>query len=285
MKEALRKKYLKVILVLVLVFAALFISRLLYGNFSNTDTTHQNNVTHTGDTSGFVADVALRKNYATEKVLNNNGPSIVQSDQKYEKIADIISYTTFFDQKEKVLRNEIEKYQGLVQFENKFGNEGYRTLRLIVGVPPKNFDSIYQSLIKVGHTVSKQVTKNDKTNEYRELNAKRETLEKVKNALMELKSKGGTINDFIQLENRILEIEQELQMLGVNLGNFDTENEFCTVKIVLNEKNQIPLSQLDKIYSALGWTLTVYLKLLAILSLLMFFTYLTITSIQKLNNK
>lgn len=285
MKETLKKKYKKVVLVLAILFLALFISRLFYGNFSNTEATQQNNIVFTENNSGFVTDIALRKNYATKKVFTNGGPSLVQTDQKYEKIADIISYTTVFDQEEKQLRNEIEKYQGLVQFENKFGNNGYRTLKLVIGVPPKNFDSIYQSLIQVGHTVSKQVTKNDKTNEYRALNAKKKTLEKVKNSLMELKSKGGEINDFIQLENRILEIEQELQLLGVNLGNFDTENEFCTVKIVLNEKNQIHISKFDKILSALGWTLTVYIKLLAILSLLMFFAYLTITSIQKLNNK
>ena len=43
------------------------------------------------------------------------------------------------------------------------------------------------------------------------------------------------------LENRILEIEQQLQGLGVSLGNFDDENEFCTVHFSLLEGKEVKI--------------------------------------------
>ncbi len=66
-------------------------------------------------------------------------------------------------------------------------------------------------LKKVGTVKSMQVTKTDKTNEYRNINAKKVSLEKTRNTLLELASKPGRIDEYMSLTNRILEIEQELQ--------------------------------------------------------------------------
>jgi uncharacterized protein YfcZ (UPF0381/DUF406 family) len=82
---------------------------------------------------------------------------------------------------------------------------------------------------------STEITKIDKTNEYRQLNAKKASLEKTLASLQELKSKTGVIDDFISLNYKILEIETQMQELGVELGNFDAENEFCTIKFSLYE--------------------------------------------------
>jgi len=152
-------------------------------------------------------------------------------------------------------------------------------------VPPKNFDSIYHSLTKVGTIVSKQITKTDKTNEYRELNAQKASLEKIRNSLIDLKSKGGRIDEFMQLENRILEIEGQLQGLGVSLGDFDDENEFCTVKIIISEGEINEISILHRIKVALEWTLLTYLQFIAVLTFISLFAYLLLLSIEKIRTK
>ena len=40
------------------------------------------------------------------------------------------------------------------------------------------------------------------------------------------------------MENKILEVEESIQKLGVKLGEFDTENEFCTIKFSLSESGK-----------------------------------------------
>jgi len=100
--------------------------------------------------------------------------------------------------------------------------------------------------------------------------------------LIELKSKGGKIDEFMQLENRILEIEQQLQDLGVSLGDFDDENEFCTVQFSLNEGKEIEISFIHRLKVALEWTIKFYLRLMGTLFCLIFFAYLLLLSIEKL---
>ena len=42
----------------------------------------------------------------------------------------------------------------------------------------------------------------------------KKSLEKIRTSLIELKSKGGKIEEYMDLENRILEIEQPTSRLG-----------------------------------------------------------------------
>jgi len=234
----------------------------------------------------FFNDISqTRKNYASKeyKVKGNTAnPSLVKVDQKYEKIAAVNTKSTAFEDEEKILRQNITDRNALIQFEQKNGNKGHRKLHLVIGVPPENFDQLYENLVQIGQVISKQITKKDKTNEYKELNARKASLEKIRSSLIELKSKGGKIDEYMGLENRILEIEQQLQDLGVNLGDFDDENEFCTVKFSLNEGQEVKISFIHRLKVALEWTVKIYLRILMMLSFLLFSAFIILLILDKL---
>jgi len=280
MKPFIKKRFKKTVVVLLLVFVALFFFRLLFGYQTVTEPIVTNVMNEFVQLSS-----GIRKNYASKKYQMSAGIAPVSVDQKYEKIADINTVSTKFNTEEKKIRAQVKNYKGLIQFENKSGNEGYRKLNLIIGIPPENFDSIYHSLIKIGKIQSKQITKTDKTNEYKELNARKSSLEKIRESLIELKTKGGRIDEYMQLENRILEIEQQLQELGVSLGNFDDENEFCTVKVSLSEGTISEISLTQRIKVALEWTIKNYLLLMIALTFMSLFAYLLLLSIEKIKTK
>ncbi|WP_298473556.1 DUF4349 domain-containing protein [uncultured Maribacter sp.] len=280
MKTEIKNKTKKYITILLGAFLVLFIFRCIYG-YTHKETSP---LFHANENITSIISNA-RKNYATKKheiISANSGSPQTRIDQKYEKIAEIHSSTSNYDTDEKSIRSEISKYKALIQYEHKSGNFGYRNLNFSIGVPPENFDAIYQSLIKIGMVSAKQITKTDKTNEYKELNAKKLSLEKIRTALLELKAKGGRIEEFIQLENRILEIDQQLQDLGVSLGNFDDENEFCTVQISLKEGKEIKKDSLIIIKEALEWTIETYIKLMVALTFLSLLAYLLTLTILKL---
>lgn len=280
MKTEYKIRFKKYITILIGLFISLFIFRCIY-NYKHKDTPVFLNENMA---ESIIWDV--RKNYASKKheiASAHSGSTQTKIDQKYEKIAEIHSNSSNFDRDEKSIRTEIGQFKALIQYEHKNGNTGNRNLNFSIGVPPENFDAMYQSLIKIGIVSAKQITKTDKTNEYKELNAKKFSLEKIGKALLELKVKGGRIDEFMQLENRILEIEQQLQDLGVSLGNFDDENEFCTVQISLNEGIKIQKSTtLTILKDALEWTIETYLKLMAALTFLALFAYLITITIDKL---
>ncbi len=280
MKTTLKNKIGKLSLGLSIGFIILFIFRL---TTENEETVVATPIFQ--QTESLESNLEIRKNYATKRHSVALGQAPMLVDQKYEKIADIQSTSTVFDRDEDQLRKYVADYNGLIQFENKNGNSGYRSLNLTIGVPPEHFDAIYQQLIQIGTIQAKQITKKDKTNEYKELRAKKLSLEKIRTSLIDLKAEGGRIEEYIQLENRILEIEQQLQALGVSLGNFDEENEFCTVKFSLTERKVTHTGLSQRIISAFLWTLSTYLQLMTVLLLIVGFSYLTVSTIEKLRKK
>lgn len=278
MEQSFKTRLKKWILALVALFFVLFVFRLAYGYSKKIEN-------HLGQTRFFENVSNVRKNYASKKYevqASSTAQSAVKVDQKYEKIAEITTKSTAFDEEEKQARNKIEHYKALIQFEQKRGNKGDRKLNLLIGVPPESFDQLYQDLIAIGQVQAKQITKKDKTNEYKELNAKKASLEKIRTSLIELKSKGGKIEEYMQLENRILDIEQQLQGLGVSLGDFDDENEFCTVQFSLHEGKEVHISFIHRVKVALEWTIKFYLQLMIILCLLVFFAYMSLATIDRL---
>ncbi|MEM9361215.1 MAG: DUF4349 domain-containing protein [Bacteroidota bacterium] len=278
MKQVSQKRFRKFILILSLGFLGLFIFRIIHDYNSDSQNIQMDHQMILFEKS---LEFDGRKNYASIKYKGPN-PSSSNLDQKYEKIANIDAISGQFETEESKVRDEIQKLSALIQFENKNGNEGHRRLELVIGVPPKNFDRLFQNLTKIGKIQSKEITKKDKTNEYKELNAKKLSLEKTKTSLENLKSKSGKINEYMLLENRILEIEQQLQELGVSLGSFDDENEFCTIKFTLTEGTIIQMGLLEHVTNALVWTIEFYIKVLASCAFMALVAYLVVLVIEKL---
>jgi len=278
------KKAKRIYLILAALFLLLFIFRLGYGYTLTVSETDENNVSF----DSFSTD--NKRNYASDDYKSENldvgysSQSNFQPGQKYEKIAEVQTTTTEFDENEKNIRKEVENHFGIIQYERKYGNDGNRRLQLQVGVPPENFDSLYAELTQIGKTVSKEIIKNDKTNDYLELNARKASLEKTLTSLVQFKEKSGQIDEYINLENRILEIQEELQQLGVNLGDFDKSNAFCTVQFSLAEilkSTPVTISLYHRIKVSLEWTFKMYLGLIFILVLALIGTYLFVLILEK----
>ncbi|MDO5979467.1 DUF4349 domain-containing protein [Flavivirga spongiicola] len=281
MKQTFKKRLKKGVFYLILLFIILFVFRIIYGY-----TEYPNNNIQESDLF-FQEITSTRVNYASKKykinTVSNNAPAVIDVDQKYEKIATVNTKSSEFEREKEILDKEIKRQGAIIQFEQNSGNKGYRRLQLLIGVQPEKFESLYDSLSKIGKVQSKEITKKDKTNEYKQLNAKKESLLKIRTSLIELKSKGGKIEEYINLENRILSIEEELQGLGVQLGNYDEENEFCTIKFSLIEGTENKIGLMHRIKVALGWTVSTYLQLIVILFFIAGFVYLALLILDKLN--
>lgn len=204
-------------------------------------------------------------NYATMRFEVAQGQAAVE--QKYEKIGSLDSTTDKFEEDEKRTRVVIQQHEALIQEEVVNRREDLRQLHLTIGVPPGSFDSVVGALKAIGNSASFQVTKTDKTNDFLELKAKRSTLEKARDSLIGLKTQGGKIEELVKLEQEILKLEDQIQGLGVQLGQFDKVNEFCTVRFNLAETNAVKVQSphLGYLISSLQWASTVYLALLGIL--------------------
>ncbi|MFB9078033.1 DUF4349 domain-containing protein [Flavobacterium procerum] len=267
------------------IFILLFAFRLLYGYVAQ-DSTSSND--YSDNFFGSIDN--LRKNYASEKVVMKGdvqAASNIASSQKFEKTASIKSKTSEFEKDENIIKQKTKSYNAIIQYEQNLGQKGNRQIHLLIGINPAKFDQFYLELQKIGVLKATEVTKVDKTNEYRQLNAKKISIEKMLASLNELKSKGGQIEDFISLNNKILEVEEQLQGLGVELGNFNTENEFCTIRFSMYEgATEKSISFIHRTKVALEWSIK-YFAIIVItslfLSLTLFILLLIVDKLQIIN--
>jgi hypothetical protein len=268
------------------VFFILFIFRLMYGFVEKNNS---NAINNSGDFFSSIQD--LRKNYASEKggnafkfEANPNAQQSFNSNQKYEKTASIKSKSGDFDADKTKTERVTKDFKAVVQYEKNEGKKGNREMHLLIGVNPVLFDSFYLEIQKIGALNATEITKIDKTNEYRQLNAKKVSLEKTLASLIDLKSRGGAIGDYVTLHDKILEIENQMQGLGVELGNFDSENEFCSIRFSLYEgASSKQISMVYRIRIALEWTIKYYAMIAFGLLCMSGFIFILLLIIGKLN--
>ncbi|XDD51287.1 DUF4349 domain-containing protein [Leptospira sp. WS92.C1] len=259
------KTFKKGLWIALAVFATLFLFRLLYGYLSSSGNTGHTDFQN-GDLIRSRESLPIKQNIASKKIkYDNPGSTITKSvDQKYEKIATIESQSADIEDDEKKIRDLVNTTGSIIQYENISGLKRMRdrVIKIAVGVPPEKFDDLVNEFKKIGKTLLLTIDKKDKTNEYKNLQAKKESILKIRNSLTGLKNKGGRIDEYISLENRILEIEEEIQKLGISLGEYDSENEFCTVLLTIYE-NQASgeIGLIHRIKVALEWTIKYYLLL------------------------
>lgn len=255
-----KKKVAKGLSFFIIGYVLLFALRLGYGYIEYPELLQENNNLNYSN-SNFQDQVVIR-NYASAKQSKEIGNTqSLDIEQKFEKVSNISSTSSKFTQEETAIRSLISKYNGLIQFEENSGVNNYRFLKLAIGVNPEQFDTFISEAKGIGKIQSFSVNKTDKTNEYKNLNAQKIALENNRTALLKLKEQGGSIDELITLEDKILSIDNQLQSLGVNLGEFDSENEFCTVNFSLSETEQAKSDTLYRIKTAFEWTTKYYATL------------------------
>jgi len=287
-----KKRILKLSFWLITGFILLFIFRIIY-SYAEKDV-------YDGDDGGFGyfdGSIITRKNYASDSYKFKREEQAVKASidmvptdnikeisvsQKYEKTAMISAKSEEFEKDEKDVKKQIKSYNAIIQYEENRGNKGNRRINLMIGVKPEKFDSFYMVMKRIAHTKSAEITKVDKTSEYKALNAQKISLEKTRQSLIELKKQTGKIDEFVNLENRILEIEGQLQGLGVSLGDFDEENEFCTINFSMYEGKIIKQSFIHRVKVSLEWTITWYYWVVIILLIIGAASFVVLLAAEKL---
>ena len=240
MKTESKKRFKRTLLIVlaaaIVVFAARFSYEVVnYGGYSREYTSsnyYQRNYLSSFDGEMRRSEVT---NYATNKTALTNSVDVSAFEQKYEQVASIAGRTDDFDADEQAVEQIISDKKMVVQMKNSRGLLGNRYLELTLGVAPENFKDAVDLIKTVGETVDAVENSTDRTTEFRNLMSQRASLENTRNAYIALKASGGTIADQIGLQEKILDVERQLQDLGVQIGEYSEENSLCTIAFTLSE--------------------------------------------------
>lgn len=252
-----------IVLLLVAIFAAIFIARCIYNLVSYEDTDMYDYFGY----SSTLNMMAPMKNIAFERMVYETARGIEVLDQKYEMVASLTSRTTNYNEDEKALRAAIEECLAIIQMESKTGLEGSRRISMTIGVKPDYFDAAVEKISKIGTITSFSTTKTDKTQEYLQIVAEQEKLQRQKDSLEALKSEGGSITELLVIEDRLILVEAELQQQSVLLSDYSEDNALCTIHFTISEGSIVSIWM--KLWNALTWSAMVYASFLGVLILVL----------------
>lgn len=256
-KKALKRIFLGFIALYFVIFAVRAVYDLI--TFQDTDVANNYNIYYTGEKE----DMRSVKNYASQKMEYSEGQSATVLDQKYERIASITSKTVNYENDLGHFKATLEENRAVVQMENSRGLPGSRRVDLVIGVRPENFDAMQAAVLQIGRVTSSTTTKTDKTYEYRQMLAEKATLERRLASYAELKERGGSISEMLQLEDKIIEVEAQIQQQLIGLGEYSDENALCTINFSLYEGSEAGVTR--KLWNALKWSTITYVIIIAIL--------------------
>ena len=208
-------------------------------------------------------------------------PSVLNLIEVYAQEAKIDSTTEDFDKDKEQLEKLIQELNFKIRIENSNGLKPKRHLRLVLKVPEAVFEEAVERLKTIGEIKEFAVTKEDKSEEVKQLIASKKSLEVFKESLEKLRSQEGKVDEFVALESKIQEVEKQIQNLGVNLGDFIQEESFSNVDFALLEKipfnveeDKYPL--VYRVLDSLAWSVTWY----SLVILLFAIGFLTMKSIR-----
>lgn len=171
----------------------------------------------------------------------------VEQIRVYERSGQLALATDAFDDDESQIRSAVTAHQALVLDEQSSGMVRERRLFLALGIQPGRFDALMNQLRGVGRLESVSVQQRDRTDEFQRLHAQRQSLEKHHAAVLQLReAKNLSIDDTLRLEERLQDIDKELQTLGAQLGDLLSKESLYHVYVTLFE--YYPGSKLDPAY-------------------------------------
>jgi hypothetical protein len=160
----------------------------------------------------------------------------VEQIQVYERVAYLGTATRAFDDDEAQIRSAVAGHQGIIFNESSSGLAPDRQLSLDIGVNPEKFDALLEELKQIGRFEHINVQQRDRTADFRQLNAKRQSLKKYLEATLKLRGvKDASVDDSLKIEQKIQDIEKELQAVGVQLGDLLGKESFYHIQISLRE--------------------------------------------------
>lgn len=121
------------------------------------------------------------------------------------------------------------------------GTEG-RTLYLTVRVPTENLDEFLSSLSAVGTTAYSSENAEDISSRYYDTQARLDVKKEQHARLKELIADAETLTDIIELENKLYEVQGDIDSLEGQLRGWNNQVSLSTVEITLTE-----VAQRDKV--------------------------------------
>lgn len=178
---------------------------------------------------------------AAEKQANAAAaPSTADAGRKIVKSAEMTVETEHYDKSASDFQAAVAKFGGYIESSDIQGagvNAGdtNRTAAYTVRVPADKLDSFLDSAGAVGCVTAKSIHGQDITQSYTDSDARLKALKEERDRILELMNKATKIEDVITIEQRLTDVQNQIEQLTANLKNMDSLVALSTVTVTIKE--------------------------------------------------
>lgn len=176
-------------------------------------------------------------NEAPEIVPDKQNESTYQSELKIIKTGSIEIESADFDKTDKYLQEKVTDYQGIIAERSIHGRPGYRSASYLIRIPSASFDDFFYAIDGACTVINQQISSEDVTERYVDLETRLETNEKKYKRLLTLLDKAETLTDVYSIQNEISNVEYEINSIKGTVNSLSSKVAYSTISIWVEELN------------------------------------------------
>lgn len=201
-----------------------------------------------------------------EKADQGEDVKAAKSEEKLVYSCSINMETLTFAETEAKIRESIAKYKGTISSESasdgnyrwyyEDGGSGTKSLYMTIRIPTKDYRNFLKDLEGAGGSIrSTSMNVENITRRYNDQSVRIQALETQEKRLLEMMDKAETIKEMITVEDRLTEVQTELNQARTTLSVMDHDVAYSTISLNLQEvvrytENKITQTFGERIVSA-----------------------------------
>ena len=201
-----------------------------------------------------------------EKADQGEDVKAAKSEEELVYTCSINMETLTFAETEAKIRESIAKYKGTISSESasdgnyrwyyEDGGSGTKSLYMTIRIPTKDYRNFLKDLEGAGGSIrSTSMNVENITRRYNDQSVRIQALETQEKRLLEMMDKAETIKEMITVEDRLTEVQTELNQARTTLSVMDHDVAYSTISLNLQEvvrytENKITQTFGERIVSA-----------------------------------
>jgi len=157
--------------------------------------------------------------------------------QKIVYSSDISLESKNYDDDIAAVRQLVSSNRGYFSSTSESGNVEYgnRFASFTARVPSENYDTFMTSVGDVGSLTYKSEYVDDITSEYVDVQARLQSLNTKLERLQELEANAADVTELLEIEDRINEVQYEIESYTAQMKVYDSQVEYSTITISVSE--------------------------------------------------
>ncbi|SFN53450.1 protein of unknown function [Pseudobutyrivibrio sp. UC1225] len=185
------------------------------------------------------------ESYAEEKSMEAESPEEPELDEDTEydtsrkKVyrSHISIETKKFDDDIAAIRDFVQSNQGYYEDSAVSGSQEYggRRASFTARIPAANYQKFMESIGDIGSVTSTSENVEDITSSYVDAQARLKSLRTKLKRLEELEQNAQTVEELLQIEDRINDVQYQIENYTAQLRVYDNQVDYCTISINVEE--------------------------------------------------